>query len=78
MEMIELAKRTAEEHGRDPEALNITTTIPDDLDDIPKLAAAGVKRLMVPAGSGAGPQAKIDGPEDVKNWRSVIEQYADV
>ena len=78
MEMIELAKRTAEEHGRDPEALNITITIPDDLDDIPKLAAAGVKRLMVPAGSGAGPQAKIDGPEDVKNWRSVIEQYADV
>jgi probable F420-dependent oxidoreductase len=77
-DFIDLARRTAEEHGRDPDALEITTSVPDDLSDIPKLAAAGVKRLAVPVSSGTGLKAVIRGPEDALKWRNTIEKYADL
>jgi probable F420-dependent oxidoreductase len=77
-DFIDLARRTAEEHGRDPDALEITTSVPDDLSDIPKLAAAGVKRLAVPVSSGTGLKAVIRGPEDALKWRDTIEKYADL
>lgn len=78
MDLIELARRTAEEHGRDPAALEITASLPDDLEDIPRLAAAGVKRLTVPVASGAGPRAVISRPEDALAWRETIEKYAEL
>ncbi len=78
LDLIDLARRTAEQHGRDPGAIEITTSVPDDPDDIPKLAAAGVKRLAVPVSSGAGLQAAIHGPEDALKWRDTIEKYAEV
>ena len=77
-ELIDLARRTAEEHGRDPDALEITVSLPDNLDDIPKLAGAGVKRLAVPVSSGAGLRTVINGPEDALKWRETIEKYADM
>lgn len=76
-ELIALAKRTAEEHGRDPAEIEITTSLPEDLDRIPELAAAGVDRLLVPVTSLAGLPTVIDGPEDALAWRSRIEEYAD-
>ena len=54
------------------------TSVPDDLGDIPKLAAAGVKRLAVPVSSGTGLRAVISGPEDALKWRDTIEKYADL
>ncbi len=78
MALIELARRTAEEHGRDPAALEITASLPDNLEDIPRLAAAGVKRLTVPVASGAGPRAVISRPEDALAWRETIEKYAEL
>jgi probable F420-dependent oxidoreductase len=74
-ELIDLARRTAEEHGRDPDALEITTSVPADLDDIPTLAARGVSRLLVPVSPIAGLASAIGTPDDVAAWARVIEQY---
>ena len=76
-ELIDLARRTAEEHGRDPDALEIRTSLPDDLDEIPALAAAGISRLAVPVSSGAGLKAVVSSPEDALAFRETIERYAD-
>ncbi|PZC44809.1 MAG: Flavin-dependent oxidoreductase, luciferase family [Chloroflexi bacterium] len=76
-EMIELARRTAEEHGRDPNALEISTSLPDDLAEIPALAAAGVHRLLVPVTAAAGLQAVVSSPDDALAFRTTIERYAD-
>ena len=76
--LIDLARRTAEEHGRDPDALEITTSVPDDLDDIPALAARGVSRLLVPVSPIAGLATVIQSPDDATKWGEVVERYADV
>ncbi|MEZ5409934.1 MAG: LLM class F420-dependent oxidoreductase [Acidimicrobiales bacterium] len=77
-ELIDLARRTAEEHGRDPDALEITTSVPDDLDDIPALAARGVSRLLVPVSPIAGLATVIQSPDDATRWGEVVERYADL
>ena len=76
-ELFQLARDTAKEHGRDPDTIEFTTSLPDDLEDIPMLAAMGVKRLLVPVTGAAGLAGRIRGPEDLANWRDVIEKYAD-
>lgn len=76
-EMIQLAKRTAEQHGRDPDALEITTSFPDDLDEIPQLAAAGIHRLVVPVSGAAGLKAVVSSPSDTLAFKETIERYAD-
>ena len=53
-ERIDLARRTAEECGRDPDALEITMPMPEDPDDIPNMKARGVDRLVVPVTAMAG------------------------
>ena len=78
MDLIELARRTAQEHGRDPDSVEITVSMPEDLDQIPVLAAAGVKRLAVPVSSGAGLNTMISSPDDALKWRDTIEKYADL
>ena len=77
-ELIRLARRTAAEHGRDPAALEITTSLPDDLDRLPELARAGVARVLVPVSDMAGLDTVIAGPEDALRWRDRIETYAEV
>lgn len=75
-ELIDLVRRTAEEHGRDPASIEITTSLPDDLDTIPELAARGVDRLLVPVTSMAGLSTVISSPEDARGWKDRIEEYA--
>lgn len=75
-ELIDLVRRTAEEHGRDPNAIEITTSLPDDLDTIPDLAKIGVDRLLVPVTAMAGLNTVIKDPEDCLAWRDRIEKYA--
>lgn len=77
-EMLDIARRTAEEHGRDPDAIEITTSVPDDLDDIPALAARGVSRLTVPVSSVAGLGVAMSGPDDAPRWGEIIDKYRDV
>jgi probable F420-dependent oxidoreductase len=76
-ELIALARETAAQHGRDPGALEITTSLPDDLNDIEALGKQGISRLSVPVSAAAGPTAKIQSPEDALQWKGLIEQYAD-
>ena len=77
VEMIDLAKRTAEQHGRDPEALEITTSFPDLVGEIPTLAAAGIHRLVVPVSSATGLKAVVASPDDALTFKDTIERYAD-
>ena len=75
---IDLARRTAEECGRDPDALEITMPMPEDPDDIPNMKARGVDRLVVPVTAMAGMPTLIDSPEDALRFGEIIAKYADL
>ncbi|MDA3039499.1 MAG: LLM class F420-dependent oxidoreductase [Actinomycetota bacterium] len=75
--LLDLARRTAEEHGRDPDALEITTSLPADLDEIPAMAARGISRLLVPVSPVAGLDPVITSVDDVGRFAEVIERFAD-
>lgn len=77
-ELIDLVKRSADAAGRDADSIEITASLPDDLDTLPALARAGVDRVLVPVSSVAGLRAVIDSPDDVEGWRDTIERYADL
>ena len=64
-ERIDLARITAEECGRDP-------------DDIPKMKARGVDRLVVPVTAMAGMPTLIDSPEDALRFGDIIAKYSDL
>jgi probable F420-dependent oxidoreductase len=79
-ELITLARRTAEQHDRDPARLEITTSMPATRAGIADLAKLGVSRVLIPVGGvggAAGSLANIANPEDALEWRGVMEQYAD-
>ena len=77
-ELFDIVRSTAEEHGRDPDAIEFTAALPDDLDDIPILAAQGVSRIVVPVTSLTGLSTAIHSPDDALKWADTIEKYADV
>ena len=77
-ELFDLARRTAEENGRDPDAVEFSASLPDDLQDLPKLARAGVGRVLVPVSSMAGLATAVSGPDDVLRWKSRIDDMADL
>ena len=76
VELFDVARRAAEESGRDPAALEITTSLPDDLADIPRLAEIGVDRLLVPVTPMAGLETVISSLEDAAAWKDIIEEHA--
>jgi alkanesulfonate monooxygenase SsuD/methylene tetrahydromethanopterin reductase-like flavin-dependent oxidoreductase (luciferase family) len=76
MDLIEIVCRAAREAGRDPAAVEITVSIPDDLAQLVDLAAAGVSRVLLPVTGVAGLTRKVSGPEDLLGWRDTIERYA--
>lgn len=75
-DLINLARQTAADCGRDPEALEITVSLPEDLADLRKLAELGVARVLVPVSPMAGLRTIISGPEDALSWRGRIEEFA--
>ena len=77
-DLIGLARQAAEEHGRDPDTLEITTSFPDDIDQISALANVGVDRLLVPVTPMAGLATRISNPDDVKNWSDIVDKYRDL
>ncbi|MFV0523605.1 MAG: LLM class F420-dependent oxidoreductase [Acidimicrobiales bacterium] len=77
-ELFSVARRTAERYGRDPAALELTASVPDDLDDLPALAALGVTRVAVPVSPMAGLRTAIGNPDDALTWADTIERYADL
>lgn len=76
-ELLGIARDCAIAHDRDPADLEITASLPDDLGEIPRLAALGVSRLLVPVSPMAGLKVAISGPEQALEFRATIEQYAD-
>jgi alkanesulfonate monooxygenase SsuD/methylene tetrahydromethanopterin reductase-like flavin-dependent oxidoreductase (luciferase family) len=76
MELIDVVRRTAREAGRDPAAVEITMGMPDDVEKIPDLSAAGVRRLLLPVTGVAGLARQVSGPDDLLGWRETIERYA--
>ncbi len=76
-ELISLARETAAAAGRDPEALEITVGMPDDLAEIPALAALGVSRVLVPVSPMAGLKTAISGPEEALAWADTLARYAE-
>jgi alkanesulfonate monooxygenase SsuD/methylene tetrahydromethanopterin reductase-like flavin-dependent oxidoreductase (luciferase family) len=78
LELIDLVRQTAIEHGRDPAEVEITVSVPDDLSELPRLAGLGVTRVLVPVTGVAGLRGTIRGPDDVLAWRDAIERYAGV
>jgi probable F420-dependent oxidoreductase len=76
-ELIDLARKTADEHGRDGDALEITTSLPDNLEDIPHLAKIGVDRVLVPVSGMAGLASVIRNADEALKWGDTVARYAD-
>jgi probable F420-dependent oxidoreductase len=74
-ELIATARRAAAAAGRDPDKLEVTASLPDDLAELEALRALGVTRVVVPAAGGAGLKARIRGPEDLAQWTKVIAAH---
>ena len=77
-DLFEIVRQTAREHGRDPSKIEFTVPIPDDLDDIPVLAQAGVTRLLVPSSPMGGTSRWASKPEEILAFRDMIEKYAEI
>jgi len=77
-DLINAARRTAEQHGRDPNALEITVSMPDDRKLLDAYVKLGVDRVLVPVTTVTGLDSDISGPQDVFKWKSLIEEYRDV
>lgn len=75
-ELIKLVRDTAVAHGRDPASIEITTSLPPDLNDLPRMEAAGVDRVLVPVMFTPEFGNVVRGPDDMQHWRHVIEKYA--
>jgi probable F420-dependent oxidoreductase len=74
--LIATARQAAQEVGRDPEKLEITTALPKNLAELDALAHQNVGRVLVPLIGGSRLQAPIRGPEDLRNWSEIIERHA--
>ncbi len=77
-DLLQLARTTASENGRDPDALEITASLPPNLEEIPALAALGVDRILVPVTPMPGMASWIKNPDEALAWRDRIDQYRDL
>lgn len=75
-ELLALVRDSATEAGRDPKDVEITASMPEDLADLPALAARGVSRVLVPVTGVAGLKKVIRGADDVLAWKDVLDRYA--
>ena len=74
--LIAIARDAAKEARRDPETLEITAALPDDLTELDALRRLGVNRVLVPTIRGARLNPPLRGPEDIANWAETIKRYA--
>jgi probable F420-dependent oxidoreductase len=77
-ELLKLVRDTAEAHGRDPNAIEITTSLPENLDDLSTMAAAGIDRVLVPVVFTKEFKNVVQNPSDLARWAEVIEKYITV
>ncbi|HEY5830649.1 MAG TPA: LLM class F420-dependent oxidoreductase [Hyphomicrobiaceae bacterium] len=74
-DLIAVARNAAQAAGRDPDKLEISASLPDDLAELEAMRKQGVTRVLVPAMGGAGLDARIRGPEDLASWAATVERY---
>ena len=74
-ELFAIVRKAALDAGRDPKSIEITVSLPERLDDIPRLAELGVARVLVPASPMAGLKQLIAKPADVAQWQDIIAKY---
>ena len=77
VDLIAVARETAEAHGRDPGEVEITASVPADLAELDALAALGVARVLIPVSPFPGMGATVGTPEEALAWKSRIERHAD-
>jgi probable F420-dependent oxidoreductase len=77
-ELLQIVRDTAVENGRDPDAIEITASLPDDIEEIAQLAKLGVSRIVVPVTPMTGMHAPIRNPDDVAKWGAIIDRFRDV
>ncbi len=75
-ELLGAMREAARAAGRDPDAIEVTVSAPEDLARIPELAASGIGRILVPVMANTGVTRPIHGPEDLLAWRDVIAAHA--
>jgi probable F420-dependent oxidoreductase len=75
-ELLGAAQTAAEAAGRDSAALEITVSMPDDVEDIPRLVEMGVDRVLVPVSAVAGLAVGIATPDDALQWRDTLARFA--
>jgi len=74
-ELIAIVHESARAAGRDPKEIEITASLPDDLSELPAMAARGISRVLVPVTSAAGLASRVRGPEAVQEWKDVIDKH---
>ncbi len=77
-ELLQLARDSALEAGRDPAELEITASLPEKLEDIPSLAKLGVERILVPVTPTPGMATWIRNPDEALAWKDRIDEYRDL
>ncbi len=75
-ELLAVVRGAAEAAGRDPAAVEITASMPEDPAELPAMAARGISRVLVPVTSVAGLKRTAKGVEGVLSWKDTIEKYA--
>ena len=74
--MLAIARAAAKQAGRDPDTLEITSALPDDVTELDALRRLRVNRVLVPTIRGARLNPPMRGPEDIANWAETIKRYA--
>jgi probable F420-dependent oxidoreductase len=75
-ELFDEMRRAAEAAGRDPKAIELTVSAPQDPTEIEALAKRGIARVAVPVSSGAGLPAQVRTPDDVLRYgKEVISRF---
>jgi probable F420-dependent oxidoreductase len=75
-ELVKLVRDTAVGHDRDPDAIEITTSLPENLEDLPKMAVAGIDRVLVPVVFTKEFKNVVRDPGDLRRWSEIIDKYA--
>lgn len=75
-DLFDIVKTTATENGRDPEEIEFTVSVPEDLNEISELAKIGVKRILIPSSPMGGTSKWASTPDEVLALKGVIQKYS--
>ena len=70
-------KRTAEESGRNPDEVEFTVSVPENLSSIPEMSKFGVKRILIPSSAMGGTSKWASNPDEVLALKDIIQEYAE-